>query len=76
MAIAHINDASIAIDPDSDFPYRNTPMTHLARALQEQWANEEPANWAMVSEVVTRAIRGEQSSSGHYEADGTYIDSF
>jgi hypothetical protein len=76
MAFAHVHDALVVIDPHSEFPYRNTPTTELVRALQEQWASEQPANWAMVSEIVTRAIRGEQPSSGHYEADGTYIDSF
>jgi len=77
MAIdATVPNAPLAIDPDSQFPYRETSIWDLAQALQEQWANEQPADWSMVSEVLARAVDAVQPRTGHYEADGTYVDTF
>jgi hypothetical protein len=77
MAIdATVPNAALAINPDSQFPYGETSIWDLGRALQEQWANEQPADWAMVAEVVTRAIRAKHPPTGHYDRDGNYIDTF
>jgi hypothetical protein len=73
---ATVQTAALAIDPDSQFPYRETPIWDLAAALQEQWANEQPADWSMVSEVLTRAVDAVQPRTGRYKADGTYVDTF